>query len=85
MRSPLFGAVALIVLSAFWVGETAHAGSCDHACLEHIADQYRAAYLKHDPSLAPIAKSVRFSENGVEMLQFPDASWDTVTQEAGRR
>lgn len=83
MRSPLSSAVALIVLSALWGAQTAVAGNCDHACLEHIADQYRAAYLKHDPALAPIAKSVRFSENGVEMLQFPDASWDTVTQEVG--
>jgi hypothetical protein len=61
----------------------AYAASCDHACLEQIADQYRAAYLKHDPSAAPIAKSVRFSENNVEMLQFPDGSWDTVTSEIG--
>jgi hypothetical protein len=61
----------------------AHAAACDRACLEHIADQYRAAYLKHDPTLAPIAKRVRFTENNVEMVQFPDASWDTVTQEIG--
>src|SRR6516162_1560769 len=59
------------------------ADSCDRACLEHIADQYRAAYLKHDPALAPVSKRVRFTENNVEMLQFPDASWDTVTQEIG--
>jgi len=59
------------------------AAGCDKACLEHIADQYRAAYLKHDPSLAPIAKSVRFSENNVWIRQFPDGSWDTVTQEIG--
>jgi hypothetical protein len=83
MRTPLFNAAALVVLSAFAGAQTADAGTCDHACLEHIADQYRAAYLKHDPALAPIAKSVRFSENGVEMLQFPDASWDTVTEEVG--
>jgi hypothetical protein len=83
MRTPLFNAAALVVLSAFAGAQTADAGTCDHPCLEHIADQYRAAYLKHDPALAPIAKSVRFSENGVEMLQFPDASWDTVTEEAG--
>ena len=83
MRPSLFSAVTLIVLSGAEGGASAYAGPCDHACLEHIADQYRAAYLKHDPSLAPIAKSVRFSENGVEMLQFPDASWDTVTHEAG--
>ena len=62
---------------------TPAAAACDQACLEHIADQYRAAYLKHDPRLAPIAKHVRFTENNVEMLQFPDASWDTVTQEIG--
>jgi hypothetical protein len=58
------------------------AASCDKACMEHIADQYRAAYLKHDPTLAPIAKNVRFTENNVEM-KFPDASWDTVTKEVG--
>jgi hypothetical protein len=56
--------------------------SCDRACLEKIGDQYRAAYLKHDPTLAPIAASVRFSENNV-VLKFPDGSWDTVTQEIG--
>lgn len=58
------------------------AASCDKQCMESIAAQYRAAYLKHDPSLAPISRRVRFSENGVEM-KFPDASWDTVTQEVG--
>jgi hypothetical protein len=56
--------------------------ACDKACMEHIGDQYRAAYLKHDPKLAPFAKRVRFTENNVEMV-FPDASWDTVTQEVG--
>ena len=56
--------------------------ACDKACMEHIGDQYRAAYLKHDPKLAPFAKKVRFTENNVEMV-FPDASWDTVTQEVG--
>ncbi len=59
------------------------AGSrCGEACLERIGAEYRAAYLKHDPSLAPIASSVRFSENNV-VLKFPDGSWDTVTQEIG--
>jgi len=83
MRSTPFSALTSVVLIAFGAARSANAGTCDHACLEHIANQYRAAYLKHDPSRAPIAKSVRFSENGVEMLQFPDASWDTVTEEAG--
>jgi hypothetical protein len=60
----------------------AQQSDCDKSCLEAIGDRYRAAYVKHDPKLAPIAKNVRFTENNVE-LEFPDASWDTVTQEIG--
>ena len=50
--------------------------------LESIAGAYRAAYAAHDPGRAPIAPDVRFTENNVEM-DFPDASWDAVTQEVG--
>jgi len=74
-------AAALLLVSGALAGEAGAAG-CDKACLEGIADQYRAAYLKHDPKLAPFARHVRFTENNVEM-RFPDATWDTVTQEVG--
>ena len=74
-------AAALLLVSGALAGEAGAAG-CDKACLEGIADQYRAAYLKHDPKLAPFARRVRFTENNVEM-RFPDATWDTVTQEVG--
>jgi hypothetical protein len=70
-------------LGALLLATAAHAAdSCDKACLERIADQYRAAYVKHDPAALPLAKKLRFSENGVSM-PFPDASWDTITREAG--
>ncbi|MEP7313274.1 MAG: hypothetical protein ABI859_11875, partial [Pseudomonadota bacterium] len=65
------------LLLALPAGAAFAASGCDKACLESIGDQYRAAYLKHDPKLAPFAKKVRFSENNVEM-SFPDATWDTV-------
>jgi hypothetical protein len=71
----------LLLVSVTLAGE-AGAASCDKACLEKVADQYRAAYLRHDPALAPFARRVRFTENNVEM-RFPDATWDTVTQEIG--
>ncbi len=58
------------------------ADSCDRICLERIANQYRAAYVNHDMHALPLAKQLRFSENGV-LMKFPDASWDTVTREAG--
>ena len=58
------------------------AAACDKTCLERIAGEYRAAYRMRDPSLAPLAKKVRFTENNVEMA-FPDGTWDTVTMEVG--
>ena len=77
MKTLCAALVAMLVLPA------AHAASgCDKACLEAIGDQYRAAYVKHDPKLAPFARKVRFTENNIEM-EFPDASWDTVTEEVG--
>jgi hypothetical protein len=56
--------------------------SSNQTDLEAIGDRYRAAYVAHDPRLAPISPSVRFSENNAEM-RFPDASWDTVSREVG--
>src|SRR5689334_25056463 len=82
MRASVNALTAVLILAVCCGAPAAFAASCDKACMEHIADQYRAAYLKHDPTLAPIAKNVRFTENNVEM-KFPDASWDTVTQEVG--
>jgi hypothetical protein len=79
----LRAAMALGLLSSGLGGAPATAqGSCDKPCLEEIAERYRVAYLTHDPALAPIAADVRFTENNVEMA-FPDASWDTVTEEVG--
>src|SRR5271170_5491768 len=69
----VLGAVALL-------GQTVRAADCDKACLEKIAAAYHAAYLKHDVTLAPFARHVRYSENNAAMA-FPDGTWDTVTEE----
>jgi hypothetical protein len=73
--------VGITVATAI-VAAPSFAASCDKKCMEGIADQYRAAYLKHNPKLAPFASKVRYSENNVEM-HFPDGTWDTVTEEVG--
>jgi hypothetical protein len=52
----------------------AAASDCDRACLNDIAEQYLAAIVSHDPSKAPMATSVRYTENGVE-LPLPDGLW----------
>ena len=81
-RMGILGALSLCAPAA--IGQTAKGGGegCDRVCLEKIAGQYRAAYLAHNPALAPISRRVRFAENFVEM-PFPDATWDTVTREIG--
>lgn len=75
-------AVIGALLMEVYAGAALAKPGCDKSCLEEIGDRYRAAYVKHDPTLAPIAGNVRFTENNVAM-QFPDASWDTVTEEVG--
>jgi hypothetical protein len=79
---PIHLAGAAFAIVAVFLAPEAPAAGCDKACLERIGDQYRAAYVRHDPSLAPFAKKVRFTENNVEM-PFPEGSWDTVTKEVG--
>jgi hypothetical protein len=78
--------MSFVINSLLLLGATpaafAAAGACDKACMEGIADRYRAAYVRHDPKGLPLARTVRYSENGV-VLNFPDGTWDTVTKEVG--
>lgn len=53
------------------------AGSCDRACLEGFVDKYLDAVIAHDPKLLPLARNVKFTENGVR-LEIGDAHWKTV-------
>ena len=58
--------------------EPVQTGECDQACLEGFADRYIDAMVSHDPSSIPLAKDVKFSENGVE-LDVGDALWATAS------
>ena len=55
----------------------AQPGKCDRACLSDTAESYLSAMLAHDPSKVPMAKGVRYTENGVE-LPLPDGLWRTL-------
>ena len=71
-----FAAASFIAIG--WAASPVRAAaSCDRACLEHIAEQYLAAMVAHDPSKAPIASRTRYTENGVE-LTLPDGLWRTA-------
>jgi hypothetical protein len=82
MKMTFLIGTALAALELLTADRAAAAGGCDQACLERIGDQYRAAYVKHDRTLAPFSPHVRFTENAVS-LHFPDGSWDVVTEEVG--
>ena len=49
-------------------------GPCDRACLEGFVDKYLDAAIAHDPSLLPLSKDVKFTENG-QRLVLPDGHW----------
>jgi len=51
---------------------------CDRACLEGYVEKYLDAAIAHDPSLLPLAKNVKFTENG-QRLVLPDAHWKIMT------
>ncbi len=51
---------------------------CDRTCLEGFANQYLEALVAHDPSRVPLAKNVKFTENGQE-LAVGDALWATAS------
>lgn len=50
------------------------AGPYDRAFLNGLVDQYLAALVAHDPSRLPLARTVKFTENG-QMLRLGDGMW----------
>jgi hypothetical protein len=56
---------------------SAHAASCDRACLEGFVDRYLDALLAHDPSKVPLAPNVRYTEDG-QKLAIGDGLWRTL-------
>jgi hypothetical protein len=68
----LFAAVAAPMLYA-----QGGKGPCDRACLEGFVERYFDAAIAHDPSLLPLVKDVKFTENGQRLI-IPDAHWKTM-------
>jgi hypothetical protein len=74
-------AVAGVLLLALFARppRTADAGvDCDRVCLNGMVDHYLAAMATHDPSNLPLAKNVKFTEDGVR-LEPGDGLWATAS------
>ena len=78
--------IGRILVCGFLLADAAAAqrGSCDRACLEGFVDQYLDAMLAHNPKLAPLAKNVKFTENG-QRLEIPDALWNSIAAKGSYR
>jgi hypothetical protein len=57
---------------------TASSGACNRECLNGLVDKYLDAVVAHDPSLLPLAKPVKFTENG-QRLELGDGFWKTAS------
>jgi hypothetical protein len=51
---------------------------CDRACLNAYADQVLAAFVAHDPSTLPLARQVKYTENG-QQLELGNGLWGTAS------
>lgn len=51
---------------------------CDRACLNGFLDQLIAAMVKHDSSTLPLARDVKYTENG-QALKIGDGFWGTAS------
>ena len=71
-------AIALLITIAHSGWAQGGSGACDRACLESLVDKYLDAAIAHDPKQLPLARDVKFTENGVR-LEVGDAHWKTVT------
>src|ERR1700728_4442417 len=89
-RSILFAAAALIVAAVATQPVRAQATAppadydpnfnydCDRACLNAYLDQVIAAMIAHDSSSLPLARDVKYTENG-QLLKIGDGFWGTAS------
>lgn len=73
----LWAGTATVLLLGALAAHAESAPGCNRACLNDIAGQYLEAMPTHDPSRAPLAPEVRYTEDGVE-LTLPDGLWRTA-------
>ncbi len=78
MRNALVAAMCVIALCASAVRPAHAAQSCDRACQKDEVNQFLDALIAHDPNKAPLAKNVRYTENG-QVLELGDGFWGTAS------
>src|SRR5262245_38085916 len=68
---------ALVALVFVAVPPALAQSRCDRACLISISDTYIDALVAKDPSKAPLAANLKYTENG-QRLRVGDGFWNSV-------
>lgn len=71
-------AVILLFATGIVAAQNKNSGACDRTCLEGMVNQYLSAMVAHDPSKAPFAKNLKFTEDTVK-LPPTEGLWFTST------
>ncbi|MDB6082816.1 MAG: hypothetical protein JWN43_697 [Gammaproteobacteria bacterium] len=61
-----------------------NSATCDEQCLKGFVDRYLQALSAHDPAHLPVARNVRFTENGVQ-IPLGEALWRTFRKPGSYR
>ncbi len=78
LRIKIVAASMICVAMLSGLGGAHAADPCDRACLEGYIDKVLDAMIEHDPGRLRLAKDVRYTENGVELI-LGDGLWGTAS------
>lgn len=67
----------LVVVGLIAAAASAQSNNCDRSCLEGFVDQYLEAVVAHNPKALPLARSVKFTENG-QRLELGEGLWNSM-------
>jgi hypothetical protein len=69
--------ISVFILQGF-ISSASAADPCDRKCLEGYIDKVLAAMIAHNPGQLMLAKDIRYTENGVELIPG-DGMWGTLS------
>lgn len=78
------GALSLAFAGALAAQNISMTLPCNRACLDGFVDQYLDAMIAHNPKLVPLAKDVRFTEDGQKLI-IPDGLWNSMVGKGAYR
>ena len=84
LRSVIFGGVIWFLTLGINTAAIAQSDECTRENLKNITDKFFSALEAHNPSGVPLAKKVRYTENGIE-VPAGKGVWETIVETTFKR